>query len=234
MFVIMENDFNVFCGYIPFTKDTIDIAGEPYRIYLDAKKDYTVPSGLYNDDTYLTTISLSTIYGMKFGRGRISAVAEDGRVWTFEQPEDGWGNAPTLSFEGDLTGVRLFIGFNFNFRYVFSKLLIKKTAEDGSMSTEDIGRLQLRRAWVNYEDSGSFDVEVENLSRVFKYTLGGARLGSNGLRVGRLNIGTGQFRYPVVGDARTNEVRVISDHTTPLNIIGSGWEGNYIRKSSGI
>lgn len=234
MFVIMENEFNVFLGYIPFTKDTVDYGNEPYRIYLDAKIGYTIPAGTYDNDTNLTTISLSTIYGMKFGRGRISAVETDGRVWSFEMPTGGWGADPLLRFEGDVTGREMYIGFNFDFRYVFSKLLIKKAAEDGSESTEDVGRLQLRRAWVNYEDSGAFDVEVENLSRVFKYTMAGGRLGSNNLKVGRLNIGTGQFRYPVVGNATTNIVRILSDHTTPLNVIGSGWEGNYFRRTSGI
>ena len=117
---------------------------------------------------------------------------------------------------------------------MFSKFLIKKAADDGSTATEDIGRLQLRRAWVNYEDSGAFVVEVENTSRLFSYDMAGARLGSNALRAGGLNVGTGQFRFPVSGNAKLNEVRIISDHTTPLNVIGCGWEGNYLRRSSGI
>lgn len=234
MYVIMENGHNVFLGYIQFTKDTIDLTDEPYRIYLDAKKAYTIPSGKFNNDTNFTTVSLYEIYGMNFEKGTVSAVAGDGKVWTFPEPDGGWPDHPQLNFEGDMTNVELFIGFNLDFRYVFSKLLIKKTADDGSTSTEDIGRLQLRRAWVNYEDTGAFDIEVENLSRVFKYTMGGGRLGSNQLKVGMLNLGTGQYRFPVVGNAQYNTVRILSSHTTPLNVIGCGWEGAYTRRTSGI
>lgn len=128
----------------------------------------------------------------------------------------------------------MFCGFNFEFRYEFSKFLIKKVADDGSTATEDIGRLQLRRAWINYEDSGAFMIRVENLSRVFEYDMAGGRLGSDNLRVGRLNLGTGQYRFPITGNAKYNKVSLLSDNATPLNVIGCGWEGNYIRRSNGI
>lgn len=234
MYTIMDNGENVFMGYVPFTKDTVDFGDEPYRIYLDAKAGYTIPTGTFNNDYNITTVSLTNVYGMKFQKGTVSAVATDGKVWSFPEPDVGWQNHPYLEFEGDVTGAHVYIGFNFDFRYVFSKFLIKKTAEDGSMSTEDLGRLQLRRAWVNYEDTGAFIVEVENVSRLFSYTMGGGRLGSNQLKVGLLNLGTGQYRFPVVGNAQYNTVRILSDHTTPLNIVGCGWEGAYTRRTQGI
>ncbi|WP_238836435.1 hypothetical protein, partial [Xylella fastidiosa] len=80
------------------------------------------------------------------------------------------------------------MGVNRRFAYTFSKFLVKRTAENGSTATEDIGRLQLQRAWVNYEDSGAFIIRVNNLSREFIYTMAGARLGSDNLRVGGSNI----------------------------------------------
>ncbi|WP_238837388.1 hypothetical protein, partial [Xylella fastidiosa] len=83
-----------------------------------------------------------------------------------------------LRLDGNQEGQVVYIGFNIPFTYTFSKFLIKKTAEDGSTATEDIGRLQLQRAWVNYEDSGAFIIRVNNLSREFIYTMAGARLGS--------------------------------------------------------
>lgn len=234
MCVIIENGQNVFMGYIPFTKDTVDFADEPYRIYLDAKIAYTIPAGTYNEDYNETTIDLDDVYGTRFEKGAISSVAPDGKVWRFEEPLMGWENNHKLVYDGNLEGVKMYIGFNFNFRYVFSKFLIKKTADDGSVSTEDTGRLQLRRAWLNYENTGAFYVEVENLSRLWTYTMGGGRLGSDNVRVGMLSLGTGQFRFPVAGNALYNTVRILSDHTTPLNVIGCGWEGAYTSRTSGI
>lgn len=235
MFLILQNAHSVFMATVNFTKDTIDMQHEPYRLYMDAKVHYQIPAGTYNDDTYTTTISLNNIYGgTQFSLGRISVVEEDGRITELEPPSGNWQTDPYLRLTGNLEGRHVFIGFNIPFRYEFSKFLIKKTAEDGSIATEDIGRLQLRRAWVNYEESGAFTIQVENQSRVFTYEMAGARLGSDKLRVNRLNLGTGQYKFPVNGNAMYNTVRIVADNTTPLNIIGCGWEGNYIRRSSGI
>lgn len=235
MYVILRNEFNTFLARISFTKNAIDLQGEPYRAFMDMKIRYTIPSGTYNDDTFTTSIHIPTIYGgANFGRDTITVLEPDGKITVCEQPTGGWNSDPWLRLSGNLEGREVFIGFNIHFVYEFSKFLIKQTADDGSTSTEDIGRLQLRRAWVNYEESGTFDIYVENQSSNWKYTMAGARLGSNSLRAGRLNLGTGQYRFPVVGNAKFNTVYIVSDATTPLNIIGCGWEGNYLRRSSGI
>lgn len=234
MYVILRNEFNTFLARISFTKNAIDLQGEPYRAFMDMKIRYTIPSGTYNDDTFTTSIHIPTIYGANFGRGKITVLEPDGKITVFEQPTAGWQSDPWLRLNGNLEGREVFIGFNINFVYEFSKFLIKQTADDGSTSTEDIGRLQLRRAWVNYENSGTFDIYVENQSSNWKYTMAGAILGSSTLRAGRLNLGAGQYRFPVVGNAKFNTVSILSDETTPLNIIGCGWEGNYLRRSSGI
>ncbi|QUD16295.1 tail tubular protein B [Escherichia phage vB_EcoP_SYGE1] len=234
MYVILRNEFNTFLAKISFTKNAIDLQGEPYRAFMDMKIRYTIPSGTYSDDTFTTSIHIPTIYGANFRRGKITVLEPDGKITVFEQPKAGWNSDPWLRLNGNLEGRTVYIGFNISFVYEFSKFLIKQTADDGSTSTEDIGRLQLRRAWVNYEESGTFDIYVENQSSNWKYTMAGARLGSNTLRAGRLNLGTGQYRFPVVGNAKVNTVSILSDETTPLNIIGCGWEGNYLRRSSGI
>lgn len=235
MYLLLRNQSDTWMARAHFTKNSIDYLDEPYRIYIDNKLEITIPGGSYNDDTYETVIYPGHFYGMKTYRGKYYIVAMDGKVTWFDEPQGGWPNGePSLALKGNREGEKVYIGQAINFRYVFSKFLIKKAADDGSTATEDIGRLQLRRAWVNYEDSGAFVVEVENTSRLFSYDMAGARLGSNALRAGGLNVGTGQFRFPVSGNAKLNEVRIISDHTTPLNVIGCGWEGNYLRRSSGI
>lgn len=235
MYLVLRNQSHTWMCRAHFTKNSIDFPEEPYRIYIDNKMEMIIPEGSYDDDTYETVIYPSRFYGMKNYLGKFYIVAMDGKVTGFDEPDGGWPDGePRLTLTGNREGETVYLGLAIDFRYVFSKFLIKKTADDGSMATEDIGRLQLRRAWVNYEDSGAFVVEVENTSRLFSYDMAGARLGSSALRAGGLNVGTGQFRFPVAGNAQLNEVRIVSDHTTPLNVIGCGWEGNYLRRSSGI
>lgn len=234
MYLIMRNATNTFAATLSFAKDTVDYADEPYRLYMDAKRVYTIPAGAYNDTSYTTTIDLTTIYGMNFRSGKVTVVETDGKTHEFDTPEGGWTSNSKLVLTGNLEGRKVFVGFNMKFRYVFSKFLIKKIAEDGTISTEDTGRLQLRRSWVNYEDSGAFIVNVVNQGREFNYTMAGARIGTSALRASKLNVGTGQFKFPTNGNALHNTVSILSDTTTPLNIIGCGWEGNYIRRASGI
>ncbi|WQY99543.1 tail tubular protein B [Enterobacter phage NJ2] len=234
MYILMRNQFNLWSCEVNFTKESIDYDIEPYRVHLDMKKAYTIPSDAFNEDTFQTSLSISAVYQSNFQRGSVTIVEADGKTTTIPAPEGGWNSSPWISLDGNLAGKTVIIGFNYEFRYEFSKFLIKKAADDGSTATEDIGRLQLRRAWLNYERSGAFTIQVQNLSRVFEYDMAGGRLGSDNLRIGRLNLGTGQYRFPVAGNASYNTVILISDNTTPLNVIGCGWEGNYIRRSSGI
>lgn len=235
MYLVLRNQSHTWMCRAHFTKNSIDYPDEPYRIYLDNKLKITIPEGSYDDNTYETVIYPSHFYGMKNYLGKFYVVAMDGNVTEFDEPQGGWPDGePRLVLTGNREGETVYIGLAINFRYVFSKFLIKKATDDGSMTTEDVGRLQLRRAWVNYEDSGAFVVEVENTSRLFSYDMAGARLSSKALRTGAINVGTGQFRFPVSGNAKLNEVRIISDTTTPLNVIGCGWEGNYLRRTSGI
>lgn len=232
--LILENGVSTQMAKVEFTRHTIDLPDEPYRAYLDMKKRYVIPSGSYNIDTNLTTLNLRTIYQADFFQGEVAILEPDGKI-TLHQPKGGsWNANPEIVLNGNMEGVTIIIGFTFKFIYEFSKFLIKKDASDGSTATEDIGRLQLRRAWVNYENSGAFVINVDNGSRMFTYDMAGARIGTPNLRVGRLNVGTGQYKFPVAGNALNQTVTIISDNTTPLNIIGCGWEGNYLRRSSGM
>lgn len=234
MTVMLGNEYSLWMGRFSFAKHTVDIGGEPYRIHLDSKIKYIIPSGKYDMDSNLTTINIMDAYGMRFSRGKVSIVFVDGLVLTSNEPVGGWEKNPFIRLPGNREGETVFIGFTFNFKYTFSKFLIKRYGTDGATSTEDIGRLQLRRAWVNYEASGAFTVRVINKVREYSYVMAGGRIGSRNLRVSKVSLGTGQYRFPVAGNAEAATVSIDSDATTPLTIIGCGWEGAYVRRSSGI
>lgn len=233
MYLIVRNAVNTWMATVSFKANTTDYRDEPYRLHLDNKRAYTVPAGRYNPDTGFTSINLWEIYGATMHKGLVSIVETDGKVSEF-LPDTDWATSPTVEVYGDITNQLVFVGFNYEFLYEFSKFLIKQKADDGSISTEDSGRLQLRRAWVNYQDSGAFTVSVTNLSRTFSYTMAGNRVGSDRLRATRKNTGTGQYRFPVTGNALHNTVSITSYSVTPLSIIGCGWEANYMRRASGI
>lgn len=233
MYLIMQNGLDIFMGSISFTKKTLDFLDEPYRLYMDAKTPYTIPTNAFNNDKYETTVNLNDVFGQtRWERGNVLVVDTVGELRTFEPPAGGWNSDPVLRIVGDMSGKKVFVGFACEFKYEFSKFLIKKQDETGGFSTEDVGRLQHRRAWVNYEQSGAFYIDVTNLGRAYRYTMSGKPIGDTIL--GEAGLESGQFRFPLAGNADYNKVVLSSDYTTPLSIIGCGWEGNYIRRSTGI
>jgi hypothetical protein len=229
MYLMLDRPEGIMLERIEFTQNTIDISMEPYRTYMDQKK--LIQIGAYDADLNVSKVTIESILG--------GLPASDSVFYTIDaqgvtlRHEGPWPSGATLEFGGDRAGEYVVFGREYEFVYEFSKFLIKQTADDGSTSTEDIGRLQLRRAWLNYEYSGAFEVNVDNGSTQYVYAMAGGRLG-NQTRLGELSLGTGQYKFPVTGNAQAQRVTISSSNPNPLNIIGCGWEGNYIRRSGGI
>nr|DAF68328.1 MAG TPA: stabilization protein [Caudoviricetes sp.] len=215
---------------IEFTADTVDYIQEPYRAYMDMKKLMTPSS--YNEDLNETYVSLSAIYGGVPDYLSVFYTLDPQGVLERHESTN-WNADDRIKFVGNRMGTTFVIGREYGFQYEFSKFLIKQTADDGTGSTEDIGRLQLRRAWVNYDASGAFEVNVNNGSSEYVYVMAGGRLGTEAT-TGQLALGTGQYKFPVTGNAKAQRVTITSFAPVPLNIIGCGWEGNYMRRSSGV
>lgn len=229
MFLLLQRPEGITLERMEFTQSTVDFSIEPYRTYMDMKKVVTL--GAYDIDTNRTSLDLTSVYGGLPGNAStFFTVDQQGVTMVHEGP---WAVGAKLYFQGNRAGEQMVIGKQYAFQYEFSKFLIKQTADDGSTSTEDIGRLQLRRAWLNYENSGAFDINVDNGSTQYVYPMSGGNLGTQAI-LGQLSLGTGQFKFPVTGNAKAQSVTIFSDNPNPLNIIGCGWEGNYMRRSSGI
>lgn len=234
MYLLLDSASGIFLETLEFTQHTKDFIQEPYRLYMDRKVVYTVPAGRYNDDTFTTYFNLSELYGAAPRYGTYYAVGDDGRLNIFTPPDiGGWQTSDRIELVGNQEGRTFIVGEAYSFKYEFSKFLIKQDDGNG-VTTEDIGRLQLRRAWVNYERSGAFYVEVKSAGRNFRYTMSGKRLNAHNMILGNDHLDTGQFRYPVSSDAKQVTVTIFSDTPNPLALIGGGWEGNYVRRSSGI
>lgn len=231
MWLIQRRPGGITLERVEFTKDTVDFSHEPWRAYMDMKVQ--IQPTLFDDNEFLTRIKLIDLYGFIPNEGDFWTLSEEGVFRLHKMPEGGWVSDPELRLDGNMTHLRYTVGRCYEFTYGFSKFLIKQTADDGTSSTEDIGRLQLRRAWVNYEDSGAFEVVVDNGSTQYTYQMSGGRLGSS-VMLGRPNASTGQFKFPITGDARRQEVYLFSNAPVPVNIIGCGWEGNYLRRSTGV
>lgn len=214
---------------LTFLKDSTDMQDEPYRIYMDAKVEYTVPTDAYDIQTNTTTIDLMLAYGYRPAPGSYQVVDSEGRYVKF--PAQNFGSSTFLTLPGNWQGLKVFIGRVYMMTYEFSKFLIKKEDQEGTQ-TVDAGRLQLRRAWVNYQDTGALRLRVLTPGREFLNTLNGYKLGKQD--IGSVSIGSGQLRFPMNGDANHTTLILESDYPTPVSIIGCGWEASYARKTRPI
>ncbi|UGC97346.1 tail tubular protein [Klebsiella phage vB_KpnP_ZK2] len=233
MYLLMRNAYNVWIAAVDFKKDSTDFQFEPYRFHVDAKRSYHISETAYDIETNQTVVNIKDIYGASFYNGTVAICESDGKITEYEPTGSSWDSTPDIRISGDISGKNIVIGFLYDFQYVFSRFLIKQEQNDGTTSTEDSGRLQLRRAWVNYQDTGAFTVIVDNGSREFNYLVN-ARVGSTGLRLGQKATTTGQYRFPVTGNALYQKVSLSSFNASPVSIIGCGWEGNYMRRANGI
>lgn len=227
MWVLMNRAGNLTIERIEFTKGTTDMTTEPYRAHMDMK--VVVAAGVYNQDDNVTVFTYTAMYGFVPPKGVYVYLRQDGSFVRINH--DGVATNFTISGEVDESAT---FGRIYDMTYTFSKFLPKAQAEDGTVMTDDLGRLQLSRAWVNYFDTGSFEVTVDNGSSVYSYPTGGGRLGDGTATIGALVKSTDTLRFPVTGNAHRQTVSIISENPTPVSLVGCGWEGRLIKRAQSI
>lgn len=227
MWVLMNRAGNLTIERVEFTKDTTDMSIEPYRAHMDMK--VVVAAGVYNQDDNETVFTYTAMYGFVPPKGVYVYLRQDGSFVRIEH--DGVKTFFTINGEVDESAI---FGRIYEMFYTFSKFLPKAQAEDGTVMTDDLGRLQLSRAWVNYFDTGSFEITVDNGSHVYSYPTGGGRIGDGTTTIGALVKSTDTIRFPVTGNAIRQTVCVISENPTPVSLVGCGWEGRLVKRVQSI
>ena len=228
IYLVKQHSAGVDLEHLTFIKEATDFATEPYRLHIDSKVTLTIPDGSFNPDDFMTTVDIGSAYGgVAPPKGLYYLVDSKGAYVSLGVID----SAASVYVKGDWSGRTVFIGRAYNMRYKFSRFLIKQEDESG-VQTEDTGRLQLRRAWVNYQDTGALRLTVRNGEREFVNTLNGYTISQQTL--GTSNIGDGQFRFAMNGNAMTTSLTLESDYPTPVSIIGCGWEASYAKKAQRV
>jgi len=225
--VIKRN--NIIClEKLVFTYDTLDYTVEPYRVYLDRKKTYTIPSGLYNADSDTTRVPITNFYGAAIPSGvSYGLVLEDGLYKSFTSADT------YVEFLGDVTGSNLVVGEIIEFIATLSEIMIREDDGKGGVKANIKGRLQVRRAWVNYHDSGYFEVLVAQEGKdTYKYEMTARTLSKTNNTLGSMPLSTGVFNFPVQCDSREATITIQSSSPTPISLIGFGWEANHVERSA--
>lgn len=229
MFIVRQHQGGVDIEHLKFIKEATDFLSEPYRLHIDSKVSMVIPIGSYNADTYKTTVDIGAAYGGNApSPGRYYLIDNQG---AYVDLGDLTSTSTVVTINGDWSGRTVFIGRSYLMSYKFSRFLIKIEDDRGTQS-EDTGRLQLRRAWVNYKDTGALRLIVRNGEREFVNTFNGYTIGQQ--TIGTTNIGDGQYRFAMNGNALTTRLTLESDYPTPVSIVGCGWEASYAKKARSV
>ena len=231
IYFVLSTESGLFLERSELTGNTKDFEDEPVRLFMDRKREYVIPSAnKYSDYNNYTEVSLSNVYGSVPTSGSTYfLVTPEGYLYSTSE----WDSNGVFRVRGDLRNQKVFVGRQYEFRAVLSRLVIKQNNSQGAVVSEDEGRLMLRYFWFNYADSGTFNTSVENSlkHRNYKYTNTGKLLGVSNLLLGTNSVYTGNYRFPVHELNNEVTISVYSDNVLPLNLISGGWEGMYTRRT---
>lgn len=224
LYLIVERNGYYCLEKISFTINTTDFDSEAYRVLLDCKHSYLIPTECYDSLKDETTVNISDIFGDIYEQDRqYSAVAPDG---TYTKAKEG-----KLVFIGDYSNQVLTVGINYNFKIVMSTIMVKQS-DNGSTQALIEGRLQLRQMWFNYADSGYFKVTVnikDKQAYVYEYT--SRLLGTHFNILGAMPFTTGSFKFPIQAKNENVNICLETDTPLPVSLVGAGWIGNYQRRT---
>ena len=123
-------------------------------------------------------------------------------------------------------GNTVITGVPFTFKYQLSEQMLKR--ENDVIK----GRLQLRNMTLTYSDSGYFKAKVKPTARnevVNEFTA--LTLDSSSTLLDHVSILTGDFRFPVLSQAKEVDITIESDSFLPCSFQSVDWEGYFVTRA---
>jgi hypothetical protein len=129
--------------------------------------------------------------------------------------------------QGDLTAVPFYVGLSYDMLYKFSTPLIRQASGQGKIAVTD-GRLQVKTGNLTYNNSLFFKVLVTSKYRdTYTYKFTGARLGTGGATIGRGELVSGAFKFPVMAKNDMVDIELHNDSPFPCSLLSMDWESWY-------
>ena len=224
LYIVIERNGWFCLEQMSFTFNTKDNSYEPYRVLLDSKRVYTVPSGAYDSINDETVLNIASILGDTYDSTKTYSVVTNDMV--YETAKNG-----SVTLRGNYGNKKVTIGINYTFRIALSPIYVKQEGSSGYQALVD-GRLQLRQAWFNHSRTGTFDVTVSiPTKRDYTYRYTSRILGTLTNILGNIPQDTGKFKFPIQSQNTECTITLSSDYPLPVCIVGAGWVGNYVRRT---
>lgn len=151
--------------------------------------------------------------------------AAGSQIWIDDKGNKLSGQAAATGYTNG--GGTVYVGYNYDFRYVFSEQVLKSENEPLSRS-----RLQIRNMTVLFNDTGFFEVIMTPKNRTATTTqFTGRILGSSSNVLNQVAIETGDFKFNVLGKASDVTIELKSSSYLPCFFQSAEWEGWFVMRS---
>lgn len=125
----------------------------------------------------------------------------------------------------------MYIGVPFTFSYTFSQQVPAQEG-DGQKMVYQYGRLTLRSMKISFVNTGEFDVIVSPTGRDSYTThFTGSILGLASSILGKINIASGVFKFPVNSRSNSVQIKIESSYPYPCTFNTCEWQGMFTNNS---
>lgn len=203
--------------------------GCSYQVHLDRRFSAT---GTYNSGTQRTTVEVP--YDADKDNFQLVRTDAFGAPLSLIDPADyHWLADDLVWVPGNETAGALVGGQKYEFRYVFSKVFLRRPTDGSSITS---GRTQLRTFTVNYRDTGYFktlvapyagDPQAEEVvpAKIAEFT--GKVVGADDLILNAPSFHTGAYAFQIYGEASVASIALVNDTHVSSTFISAEYECFY-------
>ena len=137
-------------------------------------------------------------------------------------------NHASVTVEGDYSAADMWFGWPYTSRFRPSTIYVRKPTASGGTVIDEVSRLQLRRGYINYSNSGYFKVSVTPEGRAVSACIFTGRTAA-----GVVALGSGRFSFAILSKNDKVILEISSDSILPFRFTSMEWEGEYTKRSRG-
>ncbi len=204
----------------------------PHRCHLDSQLSLTGVYAAGPDETTWTIPYDQVTNGGTFqivtGEGFGTAGDERGQIVPIKSQAD-----LSIVAEGDWSAAACYIGRVYESTYEFSEFVLRESQRKGGGAVFG-DRLQLKRANLVYEDTGTFDVEVtsrdDDDADTYSDTFTSEFI--NQSLIAPRGLESGLFEFDITGNSADVILTVKSSSPLPFILSALRWEGRFFQRSA--
>lgn len=213
------------------------------KLYLVIKRsDGTYLEAMDLQDVTDGSLGVRVLLDQKVAKTGIYDAGNNWTTWTLEYPVDSTfkitlgetftgqkasvktptaPTAYTLRVTGDYSSGLVYIGRPYTLRFTFSPVIYKDEQKVAVVHY----KIKLKNFEILYDTTGYFRAEVSPDGRgEYAYVYSGKTLGDTSVLLGDISLGTGKFRFPVMGESTKSKISIVNDSILPCTIQAAEWE----------